>query len=866
MAVICAGAFDASLLAFVRHARMLDCSYGNRRFGGERCKRMSPPNQPFQPQPAPPQPSAHPRVAGWSSLLRTVRAPLFLLVAAGVALLVPEQTQDMLDALSDGDFNDWWRSGSFHFSLFLLALSSWYWSRALLAARFDLPDTLAARNNLQAIDPGLDRAALDFIPRMIFVLALLVGTGVILRSDAWSNLPYLIAWAIPLAFLVFYRLRVKAWLRRVLGLGPPPSTAVGEGINKTGSIKAWRSKLRARFNLLMLRAPFSDELSPWAAFAGLCLGLLGFLLGALQSFGFLDFVLPANATVPSIAAAWFPGPGVVLFALAMMIPPFATLTFLFDGLDSRFLFKNRLIGFRRPPVIALLLIWTMVMPVACSLHTVRVIEDAKEAPLRGRAPLEDMFADWVKTCADADTSKEIRPVIVAISGGATRAAVWGARVLEQIENNSGPGKPTIFAVSSVSGGSLGTAGYFSLLSQLSSSERCAGGATETRRRQVSDLANPRLAHDALGPLLAGALFVDTPRAMLAPFASLVRLATGVDPRGGDRGEAIERAFEQLWRTDIDDKKPQSGNPLIANATSTDTGAGAAHTTSRSPAKRMDFGEPFLSLFYEGDDIRHGMPLWIANGTDLNAGGRTLTVPFSPKGEWPFSAATDTLSQLGADVPISTAINNTARFPFLEPSGELLRYKKAVSSDSDKEKAKDEPKTVGGQIIDGGYFENDGLQTALDLARWLAKKSPDGRTVLPIIVLATADGDAKITSADVFRCGSPKDNPKKAVVVKKLPLQTIAPIFGLYNVRAGHTAVLLREAKDAYCGDNKRFFHFFLTGKDGTDVPLNWILSTATARSIQDAIDTGDNGNADEKEALRKAFEYADAATRPLTSP
>jgi len=82
-------------------------------------------------------------------------------------------------------------------------------------------------------------------------------------------------------------------------------------------------------------------------------------------------------------------------------------------------------------------------------------------------------------------------------------------------------------------------------------------------------------------------------------------------------------------------------------------------------------------------------LWIANGTDAGTGGRLVTVPFLPivpapkgadrgcDGTRAFRMAVRlgdrcVLSCCGGDVPISTAIDNTSRFPYLEPSGELLR--------------------------------------------------------------------------------------------------------------------------------------------------------------------------------------------------
>jgi hypothetical protein len=71
---------------------------------------------------------------------------------------------------------------------------------------------------------------------------------------------------------------------------------------------------------------------------------------------------------------------------------------------------------------------------------------------------------------------------------------------------------------------------------------------------------------------------------------------------------------------------------------------------------------------------------------------------------------------GIGLSIATAINNTARFLYLEPFGEMLPVngKKQV-----------------GSLVDGGYSRTKGLQTALDLAEWLADQSKTlGRSVKP----------------------------------------------------------------------------------------------------------------------------------------
>jgi hypothetical protein len=114
----------------------------------------------------------------------------------------------------------------------------------------------------------------------------------------------------------------------------------------------------------------------------------------------------------------------------------------------------------------------------------------------------------------------------------------------------------------------------------------------------------------------------------------------------------------------------------------------------------------------------------------------------------------------------------------------------------------------GSLVDGGYFENEGLQTALDLAEWLADQSKTlGRPVQPIIVQATGDGEADVGSTDVMTCANASDG---AFVPddKHSSLQIFAPLIGLYHVRGGHSAVLLRRAHDYFC-DPPRFVHFYL---------------------------------------------------------
>ncbi|HXW30823.1 MAG TPA: hypothetical protein VEK55_15790, partial [Xanthobacteraceae bacterium] len=616
-------------------------------------------------------------------------------------------------------------------------------------------------------------------------------------------------WSLPAFFAVYFRLPLLAWMRPRVG-------ERGPGLPSRSETGSFVREMPLRLRLLLRRAP----LAPFWLPAGLLVLAFGiFISGAIESFtpwGAVHDALPARA------AAIFPGPCVALIAIALMIGPLSALTFVFDGL--RIPPALGAFGLKRVPVIVMLLGWVLIAPTIFTLHAVRVVSPQQpDWPVGDRRDLTDFFRAWVRDCVPRTGA--VRPVIVAISGGASRAAIWGARVLSDVERASGPGGPAVFAVSSVSGGSLGTAAYLALLAALAPNERCAGGPAPQRPDRLAPLAATDLAQDALGPLLAGALLLDPPRAILSPFAAAAWVSTGRQLRGGDRAEAFERGFERQWRV-------------------------AGHADAGDPP--TNFGEPFLSLFYDANGIRPGMPIWIANGTGARTGNRLITVPFSPVGAWPLEAAADALAVLDADVPISTAINNTARAAYLEPGGQLLRVQRPG-----EDRSIPGARAAGGEaIVDGGYFENEGLETALELAEWLRTVGPgliaDHRPVEPIIVQATADG---VAVDRVVRCGGPPDDPAD-LGGDQHPLRLLSPALGWLVPRGGESAVLLRQVRDRYCArpqSTQAFFHFYLPARpDGSEVPLNWTLSDATATFIWNAMDQ-DAGNSAERERLTHYF-------------
>jgi hypothetical protein len=523
-------------------------------------------------------------------------------------------------------------------------------------------------------------------------------------------------------------------------------------------------------------------------------------------------------------AKFFPGPSAAIIGLALVIGPLTALIVVMDGLRIETTILGRRVGLTRPPVISTMLIWMTLAPLVFSLHTIRVLPAAHRImAVDARQSLDDFFDAWVKACVKVP-NQPIRPIVVAISGGASRAGIWGARVLGAVEGADGHDNAAIFAVSSVSGGSLGAAAYMAVKRAAALPCSTAPDGHPSITQHLARLNIHYLGGDALAPLLAGSLLNDTPRALFSPIEALIRSAIGAQPRGGDRAEALERAFERLWLIDLD----EAGMGNMGMPT---------------------FSDPFLSLFYENGAVRPGMPVWIINGTDVTSGGRMLTEPFGTQigMPWPFYATIDLLGLLGADVAISTAINNGARFPYLEPSGEVVSV-----NDPPRQLHAGAP-----ELLDGGMFDNQGLVTALELAEWLQGKTVHGQPVEPIIVQASANADIGVAIANsVVRCpDAPIDVPTDPPPSPRT-LQLLAPIMGVYNVRAAHTALLLRHVRDEFCSGGRRaFFHFYLFSEPDRDIPLNWMLSAPAVAAIQAQLDSP--GNATELACLQKVLAGAE---------
>jgi hypothetical protein len=209
---------------------------------------------------------------------------------------------------------------------------------------------------------------------------------------------------------------------------------------------------------------------------------------------------------------------------------------------------------------------------------------------------------------------------------------------------------------------------------------------------------------------------------------------------------------------------------------------------------------------------------------------------------------------GPDVRLSTAALVSARFPIISPAG-TIRMKDASHGDS---------------VVDGGYFENSGLTSALDIAESLHTFG-----ITPIVLSIANDPtpdiqiDADVDKGPVMpsrRGIGPAIAPASVKSIWVRMLGTIyAPVFGLYNTRLGHAdeagALVVRRLQgwnvpaqtDGDFPKKVNYASFFpirvyakgkADGKDFEmpDLSMSWWLSPVVQAALNAQVDNELNAN------------------------
>jgi hypothetical protein len=466
---------------------------------------------------------------------------------------------------------------------------------------------------------------------------------------------------------------------------------------------------------------------------------------------------------------------------------------------------------RFPVVLLIAFILAWLATLAPHFHDARLVARPVNAPAR-QISLETAISDWQRMSCEEDAGPKCgqRPVILALAGGASRASFLAATVVgDLIDITRAPNSGLrdfarqIFAISGVSGGAVGAAIIRSAIEDAgpgragppckSSDGLWFAAESGAGLNRFWGQSSPPMtwkgclqtiaAGDFLSPPVLGLAFRD---GWAGPLAFAKRWLPFVE--GEDRAALLEHAFEARYATAL--AEPSSAWSRLRVALGPEKpGAGGLARPFGRPAK--DFWAPILLL----------------TGTSVDTGRRVvaseLTVSYRDGAKRVFPEALDLFEELSRtvesngsdagtrlykedspatapDIPLSTAATLSARFPLVSPYAGLRNPVSAQTAD---------------RVVDGGYFENDGVTTAYELARAIVDLDAN-KNVRPIIIHITNEPvnrygmhDARGRTSDPRRAPDPPKARDAALFESVLN-----PLIALYGTRGGHAAEAVRTVQ------------------------------------------------------------------------
>ena len=408
------------------------------------------------------------------------------------------------------------------------------------------------------------------------------------------------------------------------------------------------------------------------------------------------------------------------------------------------------------------------------------------------------FKHWVSARKDAKAfSSRGTPYpvyLISAEGGGIYAAYHSAMALARWQDSCPSFAQHVFATASVSGGSVGSALFNAL--------------TFGKTKNIEDLHCEELAatdgpfqestkdffrQDLLTPLVAAGLFPDLLQRVL-PYS--------IDAL--DRARALEYSFEAGWA------RLRAGSNLFARNVR------------------------------ETWDHRTASPAMVFVTTETKYGIREFISPFS----FNPTTATQSGAYLGSkvDLPVSTAVGLSARFPWITPAGNFSKSPHDI------------------QLADGGYFENSSVDTAHSIVHELRRTFPVspsgleqlGRAAGGVVRAALSCNQTNLLEVPLEAAGGSLVICVRLIVLRSFrvpPFQQnagdlLAPIQALLSSRE-QRGVLATDMAKLYlcpppnCGENLSLSDSVLEHRIELDeLPLGWVLSRAKKRLIDGYL--GDN--------------------------
>jgi hypothetical protein len=578
-------------------------------------------------------------LAQFFNACRILRAPFLVSVFAFIALSLPLQTREVYRVLADDFPNQHWQVLLGFISL--LVASGFIWHCGRQTTLIERKDLLQTRN--------VEGALLRWLPRL---LAALVPLG------AAMGLHTTIREAETTARLVRSVAAEHDW---------PELDGVYELINVSPT-RLWAATLIATGLVLVVllatilrtrgRTWKYEVPGKWLVGVETSIASVAIAVTCITMFAFAPPSLAQSMGVVAIFGLF----------LAVLVVVLSNLSILGDGLHI--------------PLLSILLGGAIALGVLDlnDNHQVPLVEHARSSAPTGTGRA---FERWYATRNDrayyADNGEPYPVFIVSAAGGGAYAAHYAATFLARMQDSCPNFAQHVFAISGVSGGSVGASLFAGLAKHKARNTKHVECNFAPVDRYFEKRTQTFFEQDFLSPVVAAGLFPDFVQRFL-PF-----------PIGRfDRARALDASIEAAWR-DM-----------------------AAEAAAEDPADRdmtNPFEQPFLDLWTQQRDDE-AVPALILNTTEVANGYRIVISPVgtgtTAGKQWskiarlhPLLPPSDTPG-MRLDVKLSTAAGMSARFPWVLPAA-------SVETGPERKRMR---------LVDGGYVESSGIDVARQLVKAL----------------------------------------------------------------------------------------------------------------------------------------------------
>lgn len=460
-----------------------------------------------------------------------------------------------------------------------------------------------------------------------------------------------------------------------------------------------------------------------------------------------------------------------------------------------------LIQFNRLPIYPLALGLVIYVVVASTLNDNSAIRQTSESEkyVMNRPSFDTYFAQWYNNPwrkSHADTAA-MPVVIIASEGGGIRAAGWTTACLHQLDSIMPGFGRYVFGISGVSGGGVGAATYVAL-------RRAKAGPTEDSL--VGHLTRQVVSSDLISPVVAAMLF----RGGFHNFSPVPLTAL-------DRSRWLEDAWENALFKQI--------------PSNTSKASEITQDLIRTDSVHRILSKSFLQCFdSERDSTR--FPLLFLNSSVAETGQKVILSPLTldntptslqnqQSQTNPFYDTVDLFGVTQHDIPFKTAAFLCARFPFVTSGGRAEGQLPNMKRDC----------KPAFHLIDGGYVENTGIMTAVQIIRRLqqiTRKNPNAYKVrFYLLFLRNGQTSDQAVAKSTFRfLSEPLTGFLNAADRQGISLDQLVA----YTIKRNSTDVA-NELGFSY-------INLALDRSTGHQYPLGWYLSPTATNELNEAARKG----------------------------